>query len=79
MSNVFKNIHNLPIDKAVEILDKNISCHVQVVYIQNSFSKHISSIVILVLQKKNKDDNTHKSEILKRYDRRTITLVECQN
>ena len=52
MSNVFKNIHNLPIDKAVEILDKNISGHVQVVYIQNSFSKHISSIVILVLQKK---------------------------
>ena len=28
---------------------------------------------------KNKDDNIHKSEALKRYDRRTLTLVECQN
>ncbi len=27
----------------------------------------------------NKDDNIHKIEALKQYDRRTITLVECQN
>ena len=29
--------------------------------------------------KKNKDDNIHKSEALKQYNRRTLTLVECQN
>ena len=27
----------------------------------------------------NKDDNIHKSKALKRYDRRILTLVECQN
>ena len=27
----------------------------------------------------NKDDNIHKSEALKRHDRRTLTFVECQN
>ena len=27
----------------------------------------------------NKDDNIHKSDALKRYDKRTLTLVECQN
>ena len=28
---------------------------------------------------KNKDDNIHKSEALERQDKRTSTLVECQN
>ena len=27
----------------------------------------------------NKDDNIHKSEALKWKDKRTLTLVECQN
>ncbi len=27
----------------------------------------------------NKDDNIHKSEALKRYDKRTLTLEECHN
>ena len=27
----------------------------------------------------NKDDNIHKSEALKLKDKRTLTLVECQN
>ena len=27
----------------------------------------------------NKDDNIHKSEALKRCDRQTLTIVECQN
>ena len=32
--------------------------------------------VVLSIQK---DDNIHKSEALKRYNKRTLTLVECQN
>ena len=31
------------------------------------------------IHKRNKDDNIHKSEALKREDKRTLTLVECQN
>ena len=27
----------------------------------------------------NKDDNIHKSETLKRLDKRTLTLLECHN
>ena len=27
----------------------------------------------------NKDDNIHKNEALKQYDRRTLTFVECEN
>ena len=27
----------------------------------------------------NKDGNIHKSDALNRYDKRTLTLVECQN
>ena len=27
----------------------------------------------------NKDDNIHKSEALKREDKRTLTLLKCQN
>ena len=38
--------------------------------------------IIITNKKKiyrNKDDNIHKSEGLKRWDRRTLNLVECQN
>ncbi len=35
--------------------------------------------ILLVKIDGNKDDNIYKSEALERYDRRTLTLVECQN
>ena len=43
--------------------------------------KYSQSLIVNIelLHYINKDDNIHKSEALNRYDRRTLTLVECQN
>ena len=42
------------------------------IYIIELLNKTIKSL-------NNKDDNIHKSEALKQYDNRTLTLVECHN
>ena len=47
--------------------------------IANSFSWIISISILKLEFNINKDDNIDKLEALKRYDRRTLTLVECQN
>ena len=35
--------------------------------------------MLMVKDINNKDDNIYKSKALKLYDKRTLTLVECQN
>ena len=46
----------------------------------NGQKKNLFTISSPFLQNlKNKYDNIHKSEALKRYERRKLTLVKCQN
>ena len=41
--------------------------------------KLVLNIIIFTLYYSNKDDNIQKSDALKRYDRQTLTIVECEN